>query len=257
MRIVLFSDIHGNSIALDAVLADVRARGTVDAYWILGDLVGLGPDPVGVMDRLYRLPDARFVIGNTDRYILTGKRPQPKQEAMEADPNLLPLALNIAESFAWTQGAITAAGWLEWLAKPPLEQRTILPDGTRLLGVHASPGTDTGTGIHPGLDQDEMRTLLSGCNADLICVGHTHWPLDIMVDKMRVINLGSISNPLPPDLRACYTILAVNQSGYQIEQHRVEYNYQAVIAAVERVRHPAAGYITRLMRGQHQPTWLK
>jgi hypothetical protein len=37
MRIAFISDIHGNSIALDAVLADIEARGGVDAYWLLGD----------------------------------------------------------------------------------------------------------------------------------------------------------------------------------------------------------------------------
>ena len=44
MRIALLSDIHGNPIALDAVLKDIEGRGGVDTYWILGDMVALGPD---------------------------------------------------------------------------------------------------------------------------------------------------------------------------------------------------------------------
>ena len=47
MRIAILSDIHGNSVALDAVLTDIATQGAVDAYWLLGDLVALGPDPVG------------------------------------------------------------------------------------------------------------------------------------------------------------------------------------------------------------------
>jgi len=257
MRIVLFSDIHGNSIALDAVLADIRTLNNIDAYWILGDLVGIGPDPVGVVDRLYRLSNARFVRGNTDRYVITGTRPLPKRESIQSDPKLLPLLLEISGSFAWTQGAVTAAGWLDWLAKLPLEQRLTLPDGTRLLGVHASPGKDGGSGIHPGLSEGQVRTLLAGCEADLVCVGHTHWPLDFSMDGVRVVNLGSVSNPVPPDLRATYAILEADRSGYEITSRRVEYNHHAVMAAVERVRHPAADYIIRLMRGQHQPAWRK
>ncbi|MEM7028715.1 MAG: metallophosphoesterase [Chloroflexota bacterium] len=257
MRIVLFSDIHGNSIALDAVLNDIKKLGPIDAYWILGDLVGIGPDPVGVMDRLYRLNNAQIILGNTDRYVLTGKRPQPKPQAIASDTKLLPLAMDIAGSFAWTQGAITAAGWLEWLGRPAKEVRYTLPDGTKMLGVHASPGKDNGSGIHPGLSQSEICKLVKGCKEDLLFVGHTHWPLDMTVGSMRIVNLGSVSNPLPPDLRACYTVLDADSNGFTLEQRRVEYNHQAVIAAVERVRHPAAGYITRLMRGEHQPGWVK
>jgi predicted phosphodiesterase len=39
MRIAFLSDIHGNEIALKAVLADIAGQGAVDNYWILGDLV--------------------------------------------------------------------------------------------------------------------------------------------------------------------------------------------------------------------------
>jgi hypothetical protein len=49
MRIAVLSDIHSNLVALDAVLA---AAGTVDAIWQLGDVVGYGPDPNGVVARL-------------------------------------------------------------------------------------------------------------------------------------------------------------------------------------------------------------
>lgn len=255
MRIVLFSDIHGNSIALDAVLADIRGQGRVDEYWVLGDLVALGPDPVGVIDRLYRLPRVHLVRGNTDRYVIKGLRPKPTRQYLEANPEFVSLSPGIAESFSWTQGAITAAGWLEWLTKLPLEHRRSLPDGTLLLGVHASPGSDRGPGIHPALSEAELEAVCANCSADLVCVGHTHWPMEVQVGDVHVVNLGSVSNPVPPDLRASYVILDADVSGYAIEHHRVEYNYEAVIAAVERVRHPAADYVVRLMQGQHQPAW--
>ncbi len=219
MRIALLSDIHGNPIALDAVLADVKAQGDVDAHWILGDLAAIGYDPVGALERLAELPNARFVRGNTDRYVVTGERPRPTFAAVESDPRLLPLLVDVAQSFAWTQGAITATGWLEWLAALPFEQRAVLPDGARLLGIHASPGSDE-RGVHPGLSDAELKSLLADCAADLVCVGHTHWPMDLRVDGVRVVNLGSVSNPLPPDLRASYVILDADASGYRV-QHRL------------------------------------
>ena len=60
MRIALISDIHGNLLALEAVLADIAAQGGVDAYWILGDFSSLGYDPVGVLERVTQLQNALF-----------------------------------------------------------------------------------------------------------------------------------------------------------------------------------------------------
>src|SRR5690606_17314162 len=130
-------DIHGNSVSLSAVLNDIKAQGEVDAYWILGDLVAIGHDPVGVLEQLTSLPNVRFVRGNTDRYVFAGDRPFPSIAEAAADPKLLPVLVEVAGTMAWTQGALTANGWVEWLAQLPLEIEMTLPDGTRLLGVHA------------------------------------------------------------------------------------------------------------------------
>ena len=89
MRIAILSDIHGNSIALDAVLGDLERRGGADQHWLLGDLVAMGPDPIGVLERITALPNASFVRGNTDRYLVTGERPPPTIEAAVGDPELI------------------------------------------------------------------------------------------------------------------------------------------------------------------------
>ena len=158
MRLALFSDIHGNPIALDAVLEDIRAQGGVDGYWVLGDLAAIGFDPVAALERLVALPNVRFVRGNTDRYVVTGERPGPTLEEVRADPHLVPQVVEVAQSFAWTQGYVAATGWLDWLAGLALEQRLTLLDGTRLLGVHAAPGADDGRGVQPQLSDAELSS---------------------------------------------------------------------------------------------------
>lgn len=247
MKIALFSDIHGNSVALDAVLADIQAQGGVDAYWILGDLVAIGHDPVGVLERLTQLPNVRFVRGNTDRYIFAGDRPPPSLAESEANPALLPILVEVAGTMAWTQGALTANGWLEWLAQLPTEIEETLPDGTRFLGVHGSPGNDGGRGIAPHMNDEEIRAVLQGCSAQLICVGHTHYPMSRRVDGWHVVNLGSLSNPqlTESDKRASYVILTADEAGYQVEHRRADYDRAAVIAMLERQRHPGGAYIIR------------
>lgn len=198
------SDVDGNPIALDAVLGDVETRGGADGYWVLGDLVAQGYDPAAVLRRLTALPDARFVRGNTNRYTLTGERDWPSLAEAQSDPDLVPMLVSVAQGFAWTHGYLSATGWIDWLAALPVEQRTTLPDGTRnsplLAGgsggsIHAAPGQDDGPGIEPDTDEEELQSLVDGCNADLVCVGHTHRPLDRRLGSVHIVNVGNVSNP--------------------------------------------------------------
>lgn len=110
MRVALLSDIHGNSVALDAVLKDIATQGGTDAYWVLGDLVALCPDPIRVLEQLTALPNAQFIRGNTYRYVAFGDRPGPTSQEVIAYPMLLNSLIEVANTFAWTQGMITAGG---------------------------------------------------------------------------------------------------------------------------------------------------
>ena len=257
MRIALLSDIHGNPIALDAVLSDIAVQGAVDAYWVLGDFSGLGYDPAAVIERVLTLPNARFVRGNHDRYMVTGEGWVPSLDDARHDPEKVWLHASLAASFGWAKGYVTAVGRLDWLASLPLEQRETLPDGARLLGVHAAPGTDDGDGIHPKISDDELRKLAHEAEADLIVVGHTHVALDRTVDGARFFNLGSVSNPLAPDLRASYGLLDAGPEGYTLELRRVEYDRDAAITAIERSGHPAAPILARFLEGKMLSPWLR
>jgi predicted phosphodiesterase len=253
MRLAVMSDVHGNPIALDAVLEDIEQRGGVDGYWVLGDIVALGHDPVTVLERLSALPGVRCVRGNTERYVCVGDRPPPSLDQAKADPTQLPVLVEVAGTFAWTQGAVTQAGWLEWLSGLPMEIETILPDGTKALGVHAAPGRDDGIGFYPGLTESEMQQFLGDCNAGLVFVGHSHQAMDVMVNGARVVNVGSVSNPVPSDLRACYVLLEATRSGYRLEHCRVDHDRGAAIAALERMRHPGARFIIEHLEGRCDP----
>lgn len=255
MRIALLSDVHGNPLALDAVLADIQAQGGAEAGWLLGDYAAIGPDPIGALERVAKLPNAHFIRGNTDRYLATSVRPGPTLEAAQAKPHLLPAMIELAQSFSWTQGVVTVTGWLEWLAALPLEMRFTLPGGMRVLCVHASPGTDDGDGMQPVMSDAELGEVFASADADLVFVGHTHWPQDRMVNEMRIVNPGSVSNQFPPDLRASYVLLTADETGYRLEHRRVDYDHEAVIAACERVRFPGGPYVTRFMRGENLPPW--
>lgn len=242
------SDIHGNRQALEAVVADAAERG-VDRWWVLGDLVAIGPDPVRTVELIANLPNVQVIGGNTERYVLTDDRPPPDPEAVAADPGLLPLYALIQRSFAWTAGALAAHGWRDWLRELPGEVRTVLPDGTSVLGVHASPARDDGEGITPHRDDDDLRRELSGAEAQIVFAGHSHQPTDRVVDGVRAVNLGSVSNPITDDLRASYVILHADGDGHRVEHRRVGYDQAAFLGAVARSGHPAADYIASFQRG--------
>src|SRR5256885_316929 len=71
MHIAVISDMHGNCIGLDAVLADLRAE-PIDQLICLGDCIQGGPQPAEVVARLREL-GCPVVMGNADAWLLTGK----------------------------------------------------------------------------------------------------------------------------------------------------------------------------------------
>lgn len=250
MRVAILSDIHGNSLALDAVLADIAAQGGVEQFWLLGDYVALGPDPAGVLARLEQLSEAIFTRGNTDRYVAHDERPFPLPENISNNRELFTRYVELNSGFAWTKGGVTAVNKLDWLANLPLEHRVILPDGTRFLGVHAAPGTDDGAGFKPGMDAEQMAAQLADCDADLVVVGHTHQRMDAQMGDVRLVNLGSVSNPVGGDLRAKYVILTADKTSHALEPRFVDYDQQAVIDQLENIGHPSATFISQFMRGE-------
>jgi predicted phosphodiesterase len=249
VRFGLISDIHGNLLALDAVLADGAAQG-VDRWWVLGDLAAIGPEPVATLERLANLRDACFVRGNTDRYVVTGARPWPYASDVEREPSLQTLFDTVEASFSWTTDALTRAGWSDWVRALPAEQRATLPDGTTMLGVHASPSSDDGDGITPYVDDDDLATMLAPSGAQIVCAGHTHVPTDRVVGPVRAVNLGSVSNPITSDLRASYVVVDADRHGPRLAHRRVAYDHDAVLTRIRSTEHPDADFVASFQRGE-------
>ena len=130
-----------------------------------------------------------------------------------------------------------------------------LADGTRVLLVHAAPGKDDGPGLHPGLSDDEWVAALADCDADLVFVGHTHWPLVRQVGATKVVNLGSLSIPFGPDVRASYVLLENDAGGHRIEHRRVAYDIDELLAQMNRLRFPGTAFLTPRFLGEMTAPW--
>jgi diadenosine tetraphosphatase ApaH/serine/threonine PP2A family protein phosphatase len=229
MRIAVLSDIHSNLVALDAVLG---AIGSVDAVWHLGDVVGYGPEPDGVVDRLRGL-DAAGVRGNHDAAAAGGSEidwfnPEARA-AME-----------------WTRTAISDAT-RDWLAALPL--RHIDSDFTLVHGSPRDPIWEYVT--TPNL----AKAGLSAIGTRHGLHGHTHIPVAFTeVDgRMRtlvprsgntvalgegrmLLNPGSVGQPRDGDPRASYLVLDTERG--TAAWGRVAYDIDAVQAAMRAVGLP-------------------
>jgi predicted phosphodiesterase len=245
MRVAVFSDVHGNTLALQAVLADVERLGGVDAYWFVGDAAASGYDPSGCIALIAALPGLRRVRGNTDRMTVADS---PGDDATFFDDVVRDRAvatrqLKLDRGMAWTRGAVATGGGYDWLADMPIEDRVTLPDGTRVLLVHAAPGTDAGSGIRTEQSDAEVGALLAGADAELVIVGHTHQPVDRTVNGVRAWNLGSVSMPFTDDTRAMWTLLEADEAGHTLTRQHASYDIDAMLGRLAVAHHPAEDVI--------------
>jgi hypothetical protein len=78
-----------------------------------------------------------------------------------------------------------------------------------------------------------------------------------LLEEVRVFNLGSVSNPIKPRLEATYALLDADTSGHTIQLRYVDYDHNAVIEELQRVKHPTAAFLAKFMRGEMSPPWAR
>ena len=249
MRLGIVADIHGNDVALRAVFKDAVPE-EVDHWWALGDLVLFGPRPVEVLELLQGLPGISMLRGNTDRYVLTGEQPAPHATAADAvgSLDLVERYGAMAAGIGWTRGVLDHAGLLDSLTALPMHLRLQSASGASILGVHASPGADDGPGIEPGIDDEQLRLLLAGCDADVVVGGHTHVATDRLVDGVRALNPGSSGMSRTPGA-ASWLILEDDGGALTATHHSTPFDVNAVVSDLRRRRHPNAEFVSSVLTG--------
>jgi len=245
-RFAVLSDVHGNLLALEAILTDLQAQGVPDVTWVLGDLAVFGPRPVETLARLRALPDVAFLQGNTDRYLVTGRRPVLFVRTPD-DWARMPTQLAQRDAnFHWTVERLPWADY-EFLRDLPTRLEMDVPGYGRLVAVHAVPGNDE-TSLYPTTSDDQVRPHLAGLDARLLLCGHTHRPMDRVVDSVRLVNDGSVGLPLDGDPRPAYALLDFEGDQCTVTIRRVAYDLEAVVAELEQVEHPARAWVSQTLR---------
>ncbi len=227
--LALFSDVHGNRPALEAVLEDLKDREPTRVF-CLGDLVGYGPDPNGVID-LLRARGVQSILGNYDEGIgwETGDC-----GCFYADDE----AKRIGEaSYAFTVAEVTAER-KAYLRTLPRELHVDLADKKVHL-VHGSPRR-----INEYLlrDRDERtyQRLAETETDDVLAFGHTHDPWFRRYGETLFVNVGSVGRPKDGDPRAAYVVLTSAAGGpVDVEIRRVAYDVEAAAQGVVAAGLPA------------------
>jgi diadenosine tetraphosphatase ApaH/serine/threonine PP2A family protein phosphatase len=202
----LLYDVHGNLPALEAVLADARGA---DEFVLGGDYATAGAWPLETVERLKQLPNATWIRGNADRWLVD------RHDAPDMVREIAPM-------------------YLDALGDELVEELAGLPESTTIddtLYCHASPDSDMETfGPEPG---DRDAELLLGVETRRVVCGHIH----VQFRRggpggIEIVNPGSVGMPWDGDRRAAYAVI----DGDELELRRVEYDWEAAVAAVrERV----------------------
>ncbi len=230
MRFAAIADVHGNHLALEAVLADINALGISDIV-NLGDMASGPLDAGRTMDRLMAI-DAVHVRGNHDRWLID--RPLEKMGAWERP--------------AYPQLNSTH---LDWLGRIP----ATLVYRDQVFLCHATPNDDnvywldavTPEGAVTIAPLAAIEKEAEGIAQKLILCGHTHVARAVRLrDGRLVVNPGSVGSPgfsynVPhshrieagtPDAR--YAILELTPAGWSVTFRHVPYDNEAMAALARR-----------------------
>jgi len=280
MKIALFSDVHANLPALEAVLDDIDARRRsgpaggvgnegvgnegvgnegvgnegkgnqgestgIDAIYHLGDLVGYAPWPNETVARI-RAEGIPGISGNYDSTTATGYKhcgcryEDPHQEALSH------------ESYAWTRANVSQET-SKWLGTLPFRM-DLRPlgghqSGPTLILVHGAPTLNT---LYWTEDRDDTfcRRMAERAGAragDVVAFGHTHVPWHREVDGIHFVNTGSVGRPKDGNPQAGYVILTFGEH-VEVTFVRVTYDVDRAAEAIRGSTLPDA-FADFLLRG--------
>jgi putative phosphoesterase len=232
MKIAVLADIHGNSLALAAVLIAAK-EACVDELLIVGDLVGYYFHPDIVMELLH--PWVKQVIsGNHEIHLAQAKK-----------------SISILSDYEKKYGTGLRQALVK-LSGEDLNFLTTLPtslvierDGCKILMCHGSPW-DVDQYIYPDSPNELFQRCMNN-NVDIVITGHTHYPIYRKLEKGIFINPGSVGQPRDRKPGAAWALLDT-ESG-TVDLRREIYDIQTVADEAGNI-HPELPYLSKVLLRQ-------
>lgn len=228
MRVAVFSDVHGNARALEAVLAELGARGPFDHVINAGDLAFGGPRPREAMDLLMERAYPTL-LGNTDVWI-AGIEPAGGSVVAWARRQLLPRH----EAY---------------LRRLPTSHRIEPPGEPPLVVVHATP-TSLSDMLNPDAPAAAVAKMFEQARTRTLVYGHIHRAYVRDVAEGLVVNTGSVGFPFDGIPLPAFAILELERGRWRAEIVRVPYDHAAVASELTASTHPdGATFARRILTG--------
>lgn len=229
MRLGVLGDVHGNAAALAAVLEDARAQ-RVELLLITGDLVGYYYRPDEVV-RMLEGWSCELVQGNHEALLGIAMKDGAVREAYRARyGHGLEMAL-----------ARLRPQTLIYLSALPL-RRDLTIGSRRVILCHGAPWNPEAY-IYPDAPPEDLQRCADE-GADVVCMGHTHYPMARMVGPSLLLNPGAVGQPRDGDPRASWARLELPTLA--VELRRVPYPAERV-AAEARQLDPAVPYLADVL----------
>lgn len=231
MRVALLSDIHGNLVALKAVLDDLAQR-QVEQVVCLGDIALSGPQPHECV-ALIRSLGCPTTLGNCDDIALRMRSHTP--DALQPPSRW---GAWVAKIDHWSAEALTDAD-AAYLAALPMTVTVPLGPDVTLLCAHGSPQSYNHR-LLPETPTEQTLALVGAIDAVALASGHTHIPMLRRLDTFAIVNPGSIGLPFATDATgatynpasyADYAILTWEANTLDWEPRRVAVDEATVRAA--------------------------
>ncbi len=235
MRVALISDIHGNLVALDAVLQDVAER-RADHIVCLGDISFSGPQPHECVERIRAL-GCPTVMGNCDEASLLMRQRDLAPDLAHASSRW---GAWVAAIDRWSAEALTDDD-AAYLAALPMTITVELGPGASLLCAHGSPQSFNHR-LLPETPAEQVEALVGPVEALALASGHTHVAMLRRLGALTIVNPGSVGLPMasdasggqynPPEY-AEYGLLTWDAGELSWEPRRVALDVEAVWAAAQ------------------------
>ncbi|GAB7386432.1 metallophosphoesterase family protein [Bacillaceae bacterium] len=241
MKIAFLSDIHGNAVALEAVLEDIR-RKTVDRIVVLGDIAYRGPEPERALELVRRL-NSDVVKGNADEWTVRGVREG------EVPPQALSMMQRERE---WIVSRLQPAD-LEYLRGLPGDIEIPLGEGLTIHAFHATPESLFEV-VLPGSPEETLRQkLMKHGEAAVYVYAHIHLPYVRYLDGKCLVNTGSVGLPFDGLPQASYAIVETDGNRYRVTIERVPYDVERVVKQYRDGGYPNLEGMTRVVRHAVSP----
>ena len=226
MKIALFSDIHANLPALEAMFADMETR-KPDAIYCLGDLVGYNIWPNEVINEIRRrgIPTIAgnydFGIGRSSDECGCAYKTDEEKEMGKVSISFTNKVINPEER-----------NYLRTLPAHIQVEYQLNEEKLFLLLVHGSPRKNNEY-LFEDREEKSLLRIMENAGADVMCFGHTHKPYHRVLECEKdgrsayrhAINLGSVGKPKDGDARGCYALLHLGSDSTVFDPHSLQVEF--------------------------------